>query len=262
MKYKIHVYLVCWNEIKILPFVIDYWKLYAEKVVVYDNCSDDGSVELLSKYSPWIEVRRFETEGADNQRHIDIKNHCWKESRGKADFVVVCDTDECLFSPVLEQELDYMKENNMTLCGPRQYSLYGDSYPEYQEGKLLHEIISKVKLQKSNHSKIFITSGKIMLFDPNKIEETNFAPGCHDVNIKGEAKLYDGNKIFCIHINKGFGADYRIARCAILRDRRSKNDLKHGYGVHFFYSPERIRREYEQCVAESENFLDILNDIK
>lgn len=122
MKYKIHAYVVCWNEMDNIPFVVDYWKRFAERVIVYDNGSDDGSVEYLSQY-PWIEVRQFKTNGFDDTANMNIKNSCWKESIGIADFVVVSDLDECLYSPVLESELDYMKANDITICGPRQYAL-------------------------------------------------------------------------------------------------------------------------------------------
>ena len=122
MKYKIHAYVVCWNEMDNIPFVVDYWKRFAERVIVYDNGSDDGSVEYLSQY-PWIEVRQFKTNGFDDTANMNIKNSCWKESIGIADFVVVSDLDECLYSPVLESELDYMKVNDITICGPRQYAL-------------------------------------------------------------------------------------------------------------------------------------------
>ena len=122
MKYKIHAYVVCWNEMDNIPFVVDYWKRFAERVIVYDNGSDDGSVEYLSQY-PWIEVRQFETNGFDDTANMNIKNSCWKESIGIADFVVVSDLDECLYSPVLESELEYMKANDITICGPRQYAL-------------------------------------------------------------------------------------------------------------------------------------------
>ena len=122
MKYKIHVYVVCWNEMDNIPFGVDYWKRFAERVIVYDNGSDDGSVEYLSQY-PWIEVRQFKTNGFDDTANINIKNSCWKESIGIADFVVVSDLDECLYSPVLESEFDYMKANDITICGPRQYAL-------------------------------------------------------------------------------------------------------------------------------------------
>lgn len=259
MKYKIHVYVVCWNEMDIVPFVIDYWKRFAEKVIVYDNGSDDGTLELLSQYS-WIEVRHFDTNGFDDTANMNIKNQAWKESRGKADFVVVGDMDECLYSPVLEQELDYMKANDMTMYGPRQYTLQGDCYPEYQSGKLLHEIITRVRFQKSHHSKWCDTSGKLMLFDPNKIEETNYSPGCHTTNPIGKVKLYDRDKIFCIHINRGYGADYNIKRSRILQNRNSPENKRKGFAVHYSFSDERIRSDYQKGIARSVNFLDILNE--
>ena len=118
MKYKIYAYVVYWNEMDNIPFVVDYWKRFAERVIVYDNGSDDGSVEYLSQY-PWIEVRQFKTNGFDDTANMNIKNSCWKESIGIADFVVVGDLDECLYSHVLESELDYMKANDITICGPR-----------------------------------------------------------------------------------------------------------------------------------------------
>ena len=96
--------------------------VFDERVIVYDNGSDDGSVEYLSQY-PWIEVRQFKTNGFDDTANMNIKNSCWKESIGIADFVVVSDLDECLYSPVLESELEYMKANDITICGPRQYAL-------------------------------------------------------------------------------------------------------------------------------------------
>lgn len=56
---KVDLYTLCWNEIKIIPFVIDYWKNIKEQVdefhvYIYDNGSDDGSVEELRKYGYYV----------------------------------------------------------------------------------------------------------------------------------------------------------------------------------------------------------------
>ena len=34
---KIEVFTLCWNEIAILPFAVDYWRRFASRVTVYDN---------------------------------------------------------------------------------------------------------------------------------------------------------------------------------------------------------------------------------
>jgi hypothetical protein len=99
-----------------------------------------------------------------------------------------------------------------------------------------------------------------MLFNPNEIEETNYGPGCHTTKPTGNVKLYDRDKIFCIHINRGFGVDYNIKRSRILQKRNSPENKKKGYAIHYSFSDERIRSDYQKCIARSVNFLDILKD--
>ena len=69
---KIEVYTLCWNEMDILPWVIDYWQKYASHVTVFDNGSTDGSPWLLGRYD-WITVKPFESGGfndTENQPSI------------------------------------------------------------------------------------------------------------------------------------------------------------------------------------------------
>ena len=44
MKQKIDIYVLCWNEMQIAPFIVDYWKRVARHVYVYDNGSTDGVI--------------------------------------------------------------------------------------------------------------------------------------------------------------------------------------------------------------------------
>ena len=73
-------------------------------------------------------------------------------------------------------------------------------------------------------------------------------------------KLYDRDKIFCIHINRGFGADYNIKRSRILQERNSPENKRKGYAVHYSFSDERIRSDYQKGINRSINILDILNE--
>ena len=50
MKHKIALITLCYNESKIMPFVIDYWKQFVTHANVFDNGSTDNSREILSKY--------------------------------------------------------------------------------------------------------------------------------------------------------------------------------------------------------------------
>ena len=63
-------YVLCWNEMPILPFMIDYWKQIARKVIVIDNNSTDGTLDYLKAFD-WIEVRPYPIE-TGNQLNDEI----------------------------------------------------------------------------------------------------------------------------------------------------------------------------------------------
>ena len=109
----IHLYTLCWNEMDILPFVVDYWKRFVTHAYVYDNGSTDGSVEYLKQFD-WITVEHYESDGMDDSKLRDIKNTKWKQSKGNADWVVVCDMDEIVYSKDLGKVLEKASSNGYT----------------------------------------------------------------------------------------------------------------------------------------------------
>ena len=38
---KIHSHILAWNEEKILPYTLDYYSTFCEKIFIYDNMSDE-----------------------------------------------------------------------------------------------------------------------------------------------------------------------------------------------------------------------------
>jgi glycosyltransferase involved in cell wall biosynthesis len=87
-------------------------------MVVMDNESDDRSVEIIQSY-PNAEVRTYQSNSQiRNDIYLEIKNNIWKESRGKADWVIVCDTDEVLFHPDIANKLDELKEKGYSIVKP------------------------------------------------------------------------------------------------------------------------------------------------
>ncbi len=92
----VHVHVLCWNEEVLIPYFLDHYS-FADKIILYDHESDDNSLDLLSDN---VEVKTYSTGGEiRDDIWIDIKNNCWKTSRGEADFVIVCDMDEFLYHP-------------------------------------------------------------------------------------------------------------------------------------------------------------------
>ena len=59
---KLYGVTCVFNEEKLVPFVMDYMVRWGyDRFVIYDNGSNDKTVELLKAY-PFIEVRNFDTE--------------------------------------------------------------------------------------------------------------------------------------------------------------------------------------------------------
>ena len=248
---NIHLYTLCWNEIDILSFVLDYWKrLPITKAVVYDNGSTDGSIEYLQQYE-WIEVRHFETEGQNDNVQRDIKSKAWKESKGKCDFVIVCDMDEMIYCPTIEQELQYMKDNGYNVMGMPWYALCYDDRPEYDPNKLLHQQGHKFYKQYINHKHIYSHLGKFMLFDPNLINDMGYSVGCHISNPTPQIKLYETNKAFSVHINKGFSEDYFVARRKIMSKNLSQVNRKANMCYEYNKNEEEQRKEYRKYQSEA-----------
>ena len=246
----VHVYTFCYNEMVILQFVVDYLKTYADHVYVYDNGSTDGSVEFLKKFD-WITVRNFETEGKNNTVIKDIKNECWKESRGVADLVVVCDLDEVLCAKDIRASLQRVIDGGYTIIEPKWYTFVSEAMPIYEEGKLLHE----------NYPLGCLCHGKVLAFDPNKIREINFTVGSHKCTPLGDVKYYGQDKtddIYCLHICSNLGVDYKIKKYDMANKRRSKHDIESNHGIHYTQSPNRIRSEYNNMLKTAVNFADLI----
>jgi hypothetical protein len=253
--FKIDLYTVCWNEIDLAPFVVDYWKRFVRHAYVFDNESDDGTVEYLKQFD-WITVIPFNTNNTMNDKtNIDIKNNVWKHSIGKSDFVVVVDFDECLYSDDMDKELHYMIDNDESICLPSWYWMRGTRKPKHSNKKLLHEQINKC-----------VGDGgrcKAQLFNINKINEINYEIGCHDYHpVPGKQKTYDGNNMFCLHFDKCFGENYNLKRKQILSKRLSKLNKMNGWGIHYSFSEEKIREDYKKELENSFDIIPIINSKK
>ena len=245
MGMRIEVFTFCWNEMEVLPFAVDYWRRYASHVTVFDNGSTDGSIEFMRQHSDLITIERFETNNQINdQLLLDAKNNCWKQARD-ADLVVVGDMDEMLIP--MGNELQRMKETGCTVCEPRWFVLMSDEVPVYESGKLLHQI-RPYAIQ---------APGKVILFDPKKIGNINYAPGAHQCKPEGSVKWFDGG-IYALHTDHNFSIESKFARYRQMYARMSDLNKKKGWGIHYGFPEEQLRSWWESVRKDRVNFNDIL----
>jgi len=241
---KIHLYTICWNEERMLPHFLAYYSGFCEKIVVYDNFSTDRSVEICKRFSN-VDIRQYLTSGTiRDDLYQQIKNECWKQSKGIADWVIVCDIDEFLYHPDLTSFLTLSKANNISIFKPKGYNMITKEFPLPNENLLK-------RVQYGSRS---ISFDKCAIFDPNKIEEINYEAGAHQCLPIGKL-VFSQDEILLLHY-KYMELNYLIQRYHLLASRLSSYNKKYKLSFHYTFSERKIKREFEDVWKNREQVID------
>lgn len=229
---KITLYFINWNDSFYLPFIKEHYGKFCRRIVMYDNYSTDGSEDLAKRLG--FEVRLFGQRGQLNDQHyLDVKNHCWKESRGKADYVIVCDADEFLLQP----EFYPITGSMPRVTG---YNMVSDGLP----------LQSILEIKTGHKSEQY---SKQAIFDPNKLIEIDYVHGCHLHHAKGELTL--GTPLTLLHYRMIGGVNRLLERHTIYRERMSKFNLQHNMGHHYLHESGQKRLEWMHCQQQCETII-------
>ena len=105
-----HLYAISWNEEIIMPYFLRHYSQFCDKMVIFDNESTDSTPDIVKSF-PKAELRSWSSNNQLNDMlYLVIKNNAYKESRGIADWVIVCDSDEFLYHPKIVQLLEAYKK--------------------------------------------------------------------------------------------------------------------------------------------------------
>ena len=228
----VHYYAVCWNEEKMLPFMFDYYGQFVDHFTIYDNYSTDKSETIINSHSN-ANIIKFQTDGFNDNVHNDIKNNCWKQSRGKADYVIVCDIDEFIYNTDIHQVLSELKKSRFTIVKPFGYNMYSTEYPT--QGKSLTD-----QVKRGIRVPMF---DKCILFNPHAIVEINYKPGAHECHPWGRVKVCRNEDIKLLHY-KNMGLEQLIARNRLYASRLSNENKEKGYGAEYLKKEQIIIQEF------------------
>jgi len=246
---KVHLYTLCWNEIDMLGFFFRHYEPWVDRFVVYDNGSDDGSVELLKSH-PKVELRRFERTHPDffGLSLKEFHNHVWKESRGKADWVVITALDEHLYYPhgCVKNYLTHCKHQNITLIPAIGFQMVSETFPS--AGLNLCQSLTK--------GAPFPTWNKLGIFNPNAIDETHYSAGRHRAKPEGRLKLPKRDELRLLHY-KYLDFDRTFQR---YKSRASGLGKQAPRGMRYFWSREKLQEDWnhfkKHAVDTSRSTLD------
>lgn len=207
-KYTIEVFALCYNEEHILQAFIDHYKNnFNATITFYDNESTDNSLSIIKENG--CNYISYDSGGTmDEKWLLEIKNNCWKNS--KADFVIVCDTDEFLEIPT--------DIEGCTIIKTRGFDMIGDC--DSRLG-VFNEIYSK----------------RIM-FSPKHIEEINYWAGCHYCSPVGNIVE---NEVHALMLHRKYISEEHIMkRHQHYSSRNSQYNRQNGYCLQYDRNNENI----------------------
>ena len=127
---RVHLYSICWNEARMLPFFFRHYDAFVDRYVIYDDGSTDGTREMLAAH-PKVELRRFRREVPDSyvQSARLLHDRVWKESRGAADWVVMTPVDEHLTHPDMAGLWAECRRHGVTAIPALGFQMVAERFP-------------------------------------------------------------------------------------------------------------------------------------
>jgi Glycosyl transferase family 2 len=236
----IHAHILAWNEEKILPYTLDYYSQFCDKIFMHDNMSSDNSDAIYNQY-PKVQVLKWDSNNEINElNYVKIKSNAYKEYSRHADWVIVCDCDEFLYHEDLIHKLMEYKKIGVTVPRIDGHDMVSESFPEY-DGKLL---IEKVKIGSDTYGPMC----KNIIFDPKL--DVQFGIGAHSFQAPS-GKFSNEAELKLLHY-KFLGKDY-VKKIYVSRAKRlSEFNKQHEFGGHYFNLPfeymDKMLREKKQVI--------------
>ncbi len=247
---KIWAYAICWNEEVMLPYYIRHYENICDKIIIYDNMSTDSSKDIIKNH-PKCELRSFDTNGEiRDSEYLKIKNHAWKEARGKADYVIVGDIDEFIYHKDLKGFLT--EHSKYSVFQPAGFEMASLKFP-HTKGQLYD--VCKKGLFHDNQSKKII-------FKPDKVTEMNWFAGCHHNPkqiVQGSVWSYPkGNPysspLKLLHF-KYLDFNYVNDRHNSMAKRLSEENKRKGWGSHYNRGANYVKETIERIYKTSKTII-------
>jgi len=237
---RIHVYTVCWNEERMLPFFLDHYARFAERIVVFDNGSTDRTAEIARAH-PRCEWRPYDTGGELDERNLlRVKNEAWKEHRGESDWAIAVDADELVTFGGLDPlaVAAACDARGLSVVQPIGYNIVLDAAGALPEpgGPPLVEA-HHLGVHKKKYS-------KPCMWSTRRVESIAFGPGAHDGVFVPRPRTHRDLRIRLYHY-RYLGLGPMLARHRLYAARLSQTNKEKRFGYEYTRPEARIRAEYE-----------------
>lgn len=220
----IHAHIIAYNEEKILPFTLDYYSQFCERIFIYDNNSTDSSDEIYKKY-PKVTVTKWFAKEINELNYVNIKTNAYKQSSRHADWVIVCDCDEFLYHPRLLEKLQFYKDNGITVPRINGHDMVSEKFPTYDGGLITEKI--------KTGSEVYPPFCKNIIFNPKL--DVEYGIGGH--SFKANNAVFSNSPELKLLHYKLLGFDYVEKIYKERAERLSEFNKQNKFGEHYFNVP-------------------------
>jgi Glycosyl transferase family 2 len=236
----IHLYCLCWNEERMLPFFFRHYDPLVDRYFVFDHGSTDRSIELLTRH-PKVTVESFQTVGHSVINEAPaFYEAVWHRSRSEADWVLIVNIDELLHHPNGRRYFKRSIRDGITILGATGYEMVSERFPHQDE--ILSESITRgIRATYMD---------KLCAFRPDAVRTLNFEPGRHAARPKGHIVHPARPELNLLHY-KYLGESYVVERYGELAARTPESDRRQGLGKHYFRGAESILEQHRALMMQA-----------
>src|SRR5690348_10004115 len=124
----VEVHILSFNEREILPWTVDAYDRWADRIIVHDAFSTDGTRDAIKWWFPWVEIRDWDTGNAiRDDLAAQLKSNAGRQS--DCQWTVAVDADEILYAPgpqPIHELLDYWLAQDRAVVRPVGYEMIAD----------------------------------------------------------------------------------------------------------------------------------------
>jgi len=220
-----------------LPFFFRHYDSIVDQYFIFDNGSTDGSLDLLREH-PRVCLGAFSVAGPSFVlAAVDFYDHSWKQSRGQADWVIICNIDEHLYHADLRAYLASLPQEVSLIFSPG-YEMVSQTFPPA-------DVVLTEHTRTGFRYEIY---DKPTILAPGAIREINFLPGRHDAAPEGRVASPLKREVKLLHY-KCLGVEYWVSRSNELRQGLREMDLERGWGIQYVWDDAQ-KRDYFRRVQE------------
>jgi hypothetical protein len=232
----VHLFAQCWNDEWMLPFFFRHYDSWVDHYFIYDDRSTDGSLSLLKDHRN-VTISPFERTTGESfvLSEQALSNECWKQSRGKADWVIVTDIDEHLFHPDGRDYLARCRSEHITLIPALGYQMISENPPTPEQTLCRTYTVGAPWVQMMKPS----------IFNPEAVTDMNFSHGRHTASPTGRIKIPQSDEMLLFHY-KYMGLEHTHLRHQQLRTGLGQQDLQQGWGHKYLWSIEELRTDWKK----------------